>query len=314
MFLGDAGAMMRRRWRFLVGSPSAQLAAGVVAAVLVTGGVVWAGSAERNPETPGSVPAAEAGEAADLPTEPGHPPVPPARGKEAPAAADPGTVIEGLGVPAEPPARVKVPVAAGGEAARAPATDVAPTTRPAQARAKAVVYDAIAGLGCTGKGTSYSHHGWFKNGDAGWWTLAYGSTKEGGCDGRFDDMPMSGKAHEDTAGQAMVFGFRVGAARQTCALSVFVPTSSSARDVIAAPAHLVVITGTTIDAPLYAAPAPDKFINQRDHHSTWLPLGSYSVRNGAIGVRFTNRGYSAGYAVTDPHVAGGAVRARCTAE
>jgi len=308
MVLGDAGAMMRRAWRFLAGSPAAQLVAGGVAAVLVTGAVVVGGGGSTAPPAPAAVISAE------QPAEPIPPAVPPAAVAPTTAAAEPRVVSEGLGVPPEPAAPVKQPVAAGGAAVPPPAGR-APTTPPAQpARVKAVVYDAIAGLGCTGKGTSYSHHGWFKNGDKGWWTLAYGSTREGGCDGRFDDMPMSGQAHADTAGQALVYGFKVGPARQTCALAVFVPTSSSARDVIAAPAHAVVITGTTIDAPLYTSPAPEKFVNQRDHHSTWLPLGSYPVTNGAIGVRFTNRGYSASYPVTDPHVAGGAVRARCTAD
>jgi hypothetical protein len=42
-------------------------------------------------------------------------------------------------------------------------------------------------------------------------------------------------------------------------------------------------------------------------------MGSYPLRNGAIGVKLTGRGLQYGYPVSDPHIAGGAVRARCHA-
>jgi hypothetical protein len=51
-----------------------------------------------------------------------------------------------------------------------------------------VTFTEFAGLGRTAAGTSYAHYGWFKDGNSGWWTLAEGSTHDGGCDG--DEMPQ----------------------------------------------------------------------------------------------------------------------------
>jgi len=301
----------RRARQLFTGSPRAQIVAGAVVAVLVAGVAVGIGALHGGGPAPAL--ASIAGETRDArpgPGSAGRPPVPvagppaaPAQrvGEAPPPTAEPapGDLADGAVAPAE----VTRPVA--------PPTPAAPTVK--KPAPKPVTYDAIAGLGCTGEGTSYRNYGWFKNGSAGWYTLGQGSTREGGCDGRFDDMPMSGDPHRDAPGQAMVYGFRIGSADQLCDLYVFVPTSPSPRDVIAVPAHLAVITGTTIDAPLYSSPAPDKYLDQRDHHSTWLSLGRFPVGNGAIGIKVTNRGYSDGYDVTYPHVAGGAARARCTA-
>jgi hypothetical protein len=176
-----------------------------------------------------------------------------------------------------------------------------------------VTYSAIAGLGCDSASATYARYGWFKSGNAGWWTLAQGSTREGGCSGEFDDMPMSGGANTTDHAQGMVFGFRVGGGRQNCALALYIPSSSSPRDVIANPAYLVVMTGTGNGSAAYSSPPGYRAISQRDNHNSWLSLGTYPVSNGLIGVKLTNRGAEAGYPVTYPHIAGGAVRARCVA-
>lgn len=309
MSLGGAVRMAQRVFQFFVGSPPRQLVAGGVAAVVITGIVIGVGAAGPDDNQPAA--AAPAAEVQPAPADQA-----PTLAAPAPFAADPPHGTAEATAPL-PPADPAVLPAAGGQApppeTTATATPrAAAATSPAAPKAAVVTYDAIAGLGCTGKGTSYSNHGWFKNGDAGWWTLAYGSTREGGCDGRFDDMPMSGKAHEDTAGQAILYGFQVGAGKHQCALSLYVPTSSSSRDVAGVGVHLAVLTGTKVDSPLYSSPAPDHYVSQRDHHSSWIAVGTYPVSNGAIGVKFTNRGYSAGYPMTDPHIAGGAMRARCT--
>jgi hypothetical protein len=301
----------RRVRQLLTGSPRAQVAAGGVVAVLVAGVAVGIGALHGDGSAPAL--ASTAGETRDARTGPQS-----ARRPPAPVTEQPAAPAQRIGEAPPPTAEPAPGELAGGAVApvevtrpAAPTAPVAPTTK--KPATKPVTYDAIAGLGCTGKGTSYRNYGWFKNGSAGWYTLGQGSTHEGGCDGRFDDMPMSGDPHRDTPSQAMVYGFQIGPAEQLCDLYVFVPTSPSQRDVIAVPAHLAVITGTTIDAPLYGSPGPDKYLNQRDHHSTWLSLGRFPVGNGAIGIKVTNRGYADGYDVTYPHVAGGAARARCTA-
>lgn len=189
--------------------------------------------------------------------------------------------------------------------------------------ATSVTYHAIAGLGCTGAGTSYSRHGWFKNGNGGWWTLASGSTTEGGCNGQFDDMPTSGKADAATAGRAMVFGFRMGGGAQTCTLQLYIPSSPTVptaadpgrgkRDVIVNPVHIAVMTGPDLGSATYSSPSGSRTVSQAGNHGSWTSLGSYPVRNGTIGVKITDRGTPWDYPVTNPHIAGGAVRANCTA-
>ncbi|MEO3747904.1 hypothetical protein [Plantactinospora sp. B5E13] len=177
-----------------------------------------------------------------------------------------------------------------------------------------VTYTGVAGRGCTSPGTTYTEHGWYTNGDAGWWTLAHGSYTGNGCNGQFTDMPMSGDANRDTAGQAIVWGFKVGSRAQQCTLSLYVPTSASSRDVAATNAHFAVVHGTTIDNTTYVNPSGDKYVNQGAHHSSWVTLGTWPVHNGMIGVKLTNRGNPYGYPMTYPHLAGGAVKARCVAE
>ncbi|BCY07253.1 hypothetical protein [Actinoplanes sp. L3-i22] len=283
-------------WARFLRSPSIRMAVGAVVTVAIAVAGAFGVAGVQRPVPTAAVTASSApvtgpavvetaGHAAALPPAP-------APGATTPLAAEPTRTAEGLSVSAKPV------VVAGTTAAAAP---------------KAVTYAAIAGIGCTGAGTSYAHYGWFKAGNGGWWTLAQGSTREGGCGGQFDDMPLSGQVHVDTAGQAMVFGFRVGGAAQTCALDFYVPTSPSARDVVVHPVHFAVLTGTGVDSPVYTSPAGDRFLSQRDHHESWLSLGSYPVRNGTIGIKITNRGSPYGYPVSDPHVAGGAVRASCVA-
>ncbi|WP_143234487.1 hypothetical protein [Paractinoplanes atraurantiacus] len=251
--------------------------------------------AQKEPVTIGDLPAITGEPAApDAVASPGAPAATrTAAGRPAPATTTPVA-------PAPPPA--------------APATTTKTATTQPTAAAKAVTYSAVAGLGCTGAGAIYSAYGWFKNGNAGWWTLAQGSTREGGCNGKFDDMPMSGSAGADTTGQALVWGFHIGSAPQVCSLWIYVPTSPSKRDVIASPVRLVVMTSTKIDSTPYPGAAGERTVSQAAaNHSRWVPIGNYRVTNTTIGVKLTNRGHAGAYPVTYPHIAGGAVRARCTA-
>ncbi|MEV4346912.1 hypothetical protein AB0J83_20845, partial [Actinoplanes sp. NPDC049596] len=125
--------------------------------------------------------------------------------------------------------------------------------------------------------------------------------------------PMSG-SDADSAGQSIVWGFQVGSAAQSCTLSLYVPTSSSARDVAARSAHFAVVHGTTAGNTTYVNPSGEKIVNQSAHHSSWVALGTFPVHNGMIGVKLTNRGDPNGYAESYPHLAGGAVSIVCVAE
>ncbi|MFF5075624.1 hypothetical protein ACFY36_01120 [Actinoplanes sp. NPDC000266] len=321
-------------------SPVVLVVVGVVVTALIAGVVAFAGgsSGEHPSARPAVTPSASPPvvEEAPLPAETLAPPpgsVDTDPGQKEPVAIGDLPVITGApaapeatnspGAPAAtrtaagPPAPAATTTAANAPAppAAAPAatTTKAATAQPTVA-AKAVTYSAVAGLGCTGAGAIYSAYGWFKNGNAGWWTLAQGSTREGGCNGKFDDMPMSGSAGADTAGQALVWGFHIGAAPQVCSLWIYVPTSASKRDVIASPVRLVVMTSTKIDSTPYPGAAGERTVSQAAaNHSRWVPIGNYRVTNTTIGVKLTNRGNAGGYPVTYPHIAGGAVRARCTA-
>jgi hypothetical protein len=218
-----------------------------------------------------------------------------------------GTPTEGAGTGGTGSGGVPTPGGAGATTAAEPHTDAAKKT------VKKATYHGIAGLGCAINGASYAEYGRYTNGDAGWWTLGAGSHNHDGCDGRFTDMPMSG-SESDTAGQAIMWAFQVGSASQSCALSLYVPNSSSSRDVAARSAHFAVVHGTQTGNTTYASPSGDRIVNQSAHHSSWVSLGTYPVHNGQIGVKLTNRGSTAGYAMTYPHLAGGAVRISCTQE
>ncbi|MFF5076589.1 hypothetical protein ACFY36_06030 [Actinoplanes sp. NPDC000266] len=225
-------------------------------------------------------------------------------------AAAPATGATTQATTAPRPASTTGPAATA--AAAPPATQAA--AAPATEAKKATTYSGVAGRGCSSAGSVYTEHGWYTSGNAGWWTLANGSYTGNGCNGQFTDMPMSGSASSDDAGQAIVWGFSVGGTAQSCTLSLFVPTSASARDVAATAAHFAVVHGNTIGNTTYVNPSGDHTVSQRDHHSSWVGLGTYPVHNGMIGVKLTNRGNPSGYPVTYPHLAGGAVRAQCVAE
>ncbi|MFG1997215.1 hypothetical protein ACGFJ7_45275 [Actinoplanes sp. NPDC048988] len=188
-----------------------------------------------------------------------------------------------------------------------PSRQAGATTKPSP---KVVTYTNVAGLGCTINGASYVETGFYENGDAGWWTLSHGSHAGDGCDGRFTDMPMSG-SQSDTSGQHIMWGFSVGSVPQYCSLALYVPNSASARDVAAKSAHFAVVQGNSAWAPTYTSPSGERVVNQNANRNRWVGLGTYPVRNGAIGVKLTNRGSTTGYDVTYPHLAGGAVRINC---
>ncbi|MFI7608286.1 hypothetical protein ACIBTV_24495 [Micromonospora sp. NPDC049366] len=188
----------------------------------------------------------------------------------------------------------------------------ATTAEKKQSPSPTVTYTGVAGRGCASAGTTYAEYGWYTKGDAGWWTLANGSYTGDGCNGQFTDMPMSGDANWDQPGQAIVWGFNVGSRRQSCTLSLYVPTSNSPRDVAATRAHFFIVHDTS-DNVSYSNPTGQVFVNQGANHRRWVTLGTWPAENGKIAVKLTSRGNPNGYSMTYPHLAGGAVRARCVA-
>ncbi|MFC3736128.1 hypothetical protein [Paractinoplanes deccanensis] len=332
---GFVGAFVRTVRSGPQRSPVGQVAASALIIVVLAGIVVGAGILLR-PKTPAEKPVAATASApskvnpsssrtpvrapqaqSGAQGAPGPQGAPGAPGADAPVANQ---------VAAAPAAAAAHPAStAGTTAAAKPAPAPATTattgaTAAAAARAatqgavKKVTYSGVAGRGCSSAGSVYTEHGWYTSGNAGWWTLANGSYTGNGCNGQFTDMPMSGSASSDDSDQAIVWGFSVGSAAQSCTLSLYVPTSASARDVAATAAHFAVVHGNTIYNTTYVNPSGDHYVNQRDHHSSWVGLGTYPVHNGMIGVKLTNRGNPSGYPVTYPHLAGGAVRVSCVAE
>jgi translation initiation factor IF-2 len=279
---GFVGAFVRTVRPGRASSPAGRIAVGALVVVAVAGVVVGAGAllGDTGKQTVASSAGSDQGKAAALPS------------PSSPSGSPSGSPSVGANNK-----RGQAGTGTGGKKAAPPA--------------KPVTFQGVSGRGCTSATVSYAEYGWYNNGDAGWWTLGGGSWTGDGCNGQFSDMPMSGNANADTAGQAMMWGFTVGPRAQDCTLSVYVPTSSSARDVAVTAAHFAVVNGTTMSSITYADPSGDRFIDQRDHHSAWLPLGTYPVRNGTIGVRLTNRGDPNGYPETFPHLAGGAVKVEC---
>jgi hypothetical protein len=227
----------------------------------------------------------------------------------APVAGGAGTVAGGAGtVTGGGTAPRAGAAAAGGGSTGQGSSSVGSSTQ--RSTARTVRFQATAGLGCDSEGAGYGEYGWYENGDAGWWRLAYGSYTGEGCSGEFTDMPMSG-SDRDTDGQAMMWGFAPGRAPLTCELSLFVPTSSSSRDVAAARAHFAVVHGNRPSDATYTNPSGDRFVNQGANNNRWVGLGTYPVSDGQIGVKLTNRGTTSGYPMTYPHLAGGAVKIVC---
>ncbi|SDT09735.1 hypothetical protein SAMN04489716_2497 [Actinoplanes derwentensis] len=292
--------------------------------MIVAGAVAGLAAAAPADEPPAPKPAAEAVDAL-------VPPAPaPDGGRADWISPNPAAPAISAGTTGPTPGKPAVPAVTTTTGTASPTTGATTkpgttaTTKPATAVvAKKVTYSAIAGLGCTGAGTSYTRHGWFKDGKGGWWTLASGSTTTGGCNGQFDDMPTSADANAATPGRAMVFGFQTGAGAQSCALDLYVPVSPTVpttadpgqgrRDVIVNPVHIAVLTGTGLNSTAYSSPSGARTVSQASNHGSWVSLGSYPVSNGTIGVKITDRGIPWGYPVTDPHIAGGAVRAKCMA-
>jgi len=301
---GFVGAFVRSMLRGLHSSVVGKLAVGALVVVLTAGSVLGLNVLLRGGAPKTTEAAARSSAGPERSSAPAGPRTPAPGTASAPPANKPAAVRPGV-APAPPPAAR--PVAA--PTTSPPGRTATQASAAARQRPKAVTYTNVAGLGCTINGASYVENGFYENGDAGWWTLGYGSYTGDGCDGRFTDMPMSGN-QSDTGGQNITWGFAVGGGAQSCTLSLYVPYSLSKRDVAAKSAHFAVIQGTT-SGPTYTNPGGDRIVDQSRNHSRWVGLGTYPVRNGAIGVRLTNRGSTTGYDVTYPHLAGGAVRINC---
>ncbi len=145
-------------------------------------------------------------------------------------------------------------------------------------------YAVWAGPGCA-TGTTYREGGRVENGDAAWYTVASGGLRDGGCDGRFTALPMSGSPDRDGTGTA-TWTWPVGDAYTRCALAVFVPKGPRDIDVAGDPTVYRVLADADDPTSAYAAFG----VLQTAHRGTLVQVGTYPVRSSTFTVRLTDRG------------------------
>jgi len=167
-----------------------------------------------------------------------------------------------------------------------------------------VNYRAVGGEDCTHTTSQgYYRIGTYSDGTAGWYRRP-GGWASNGCHGTFMAMPMSGNRSFDDPAAYAVWWFKTGAVHSgTCAVSVYVPNSGTARDVAGHPATYQVVRGA------YDMGVVRSFtVDQVAHRGHWVGVGSYPVSNGQFALRVVNRG-------EDPHgehIAVGQVQLSCS--
>jgi|tagenome__1003787_1003787.scaffolds.fasta_scaffold20815462_2 hypothetical protein len=162
-------------------------------------------------------------------------------------------------------------------------------------------FSLVAGPGCGGGG--YTRVGFYTDGRSGWLAGSDGSSG-GGCDGRFDALPMSGEAgHADPTLFAQ-WTFDPGS-RHKCTVAVYTPDSGSEVYVGGRPAHFSVhqVSGGASLAGFH--------IDQPASRGRWVSGASFTA-GGPFYVRLDNTGQDwTGNRKTYAHLAAGRVRATC---
>jgi hypothetical protein len=182
---------------------------------------------------------------------------------------------------------------AGQQAAPQPAAhSAAPQTTHASTPAPrpVVMFRAVGGEDCTHTSSQgYYRIGTYSDGAAGWYRKG-GGWAGNGCHGTFMAMPMSGNRSFDDPAAYAVWWFNTGAVHSgTCAVSVYVPNSGTARDVAGHPATYQVVRGA------YNMGLVRSFtVDQTAHRGQWVGVGKYPLSNGQFALRVVNRG-------EDPH-------------
>ncbi|MEV6308662.1 adhesin [Streptomyces sp. NPDC051840] len=198
-----------------------------------------------------------------------------------------------------------LPVPAGGGApTRIGAGEPGPSAVPATG-AGGFRFAQWAGPGC-GTGT-YTEHGRFENGDAGWYTVEPGGFDGASCDGRFSAVPMSGSPGRDR-GSSAVWSWHLGDGFGECALTVFVPSSVRDRDVAGDPTVYRVLSDPHNPDSAYTGFA----VRQPEHRGSAVDAGTYPVKGDTFAVQLVDRGRDWGdTALVGAHHAAAQLKASC---
>ncbi|MEV4616143.1 hypothetical protein AB0K43_26640 [Kitasatospora sp. NPDC049258] len=196
--------------------------------------------------------------------------------------------------------------------ATAPATTAAPrTTAPAPPAATLppagpAPFRAVAGFGCAGPGGHFKEVGAFSEGAGGWNTVNSGGYAGDSCDGRFEAVPMSGDRNKDDPSFYAQWTFDVGTTTAACTVAVYVPTSSSVKQVGGAPAYYTVGAGSGGDLGSFT-------VDQIGNRGSWVDAGSFAARNGTLTVKLHNRGldFTGSGQKTYAHLAAAQIRVDC---
>jgi hypothetical protein len=214
------------------------------------------------------------------------------------------------------PGAGSLPSATPSVPARSPATPKPAPTRtavgqrtgtggkPGPARSRGAAhpkFSVVAGPGCGGGG--YSRAGFYTDGRSGWLTGSDGYSG-GGCDGRFDALPMSGDANSDDPSLFARWTFDPGS-HHDCAVTVYTPDNGSRVYVGGSPAHY------SIHRVSHGTALAGFHIDQPASLGRWVSGRSFTA-DGPFYVRLDNTGQDwTGDKKTYAHVAAGRVRATC---
>jgi hypothetical protein len=178
--------------------------------------------------------------------------------------------------------------------------------------APAATMTVIAGPGCTSGAASFTKVGYQAakaRKPGGWTTSATGGYRGGGCAGAFVSLPLSGRANAYDTSRYALWTFALNGStlrkKATCQLFTFVPGVTALSAVGAQAAGYLYYTGPYSAA---AKPAGEYSVNQVKHRGSWVANSSFTVVGGAVAVKLTDAGATAG-----ARAAAAQVRISCTA-
>ncbi|MFD8081258.1 hypothetical protein ACFV4F_06115 [Kitasatospora sp. NPDC059722] len=243
--------------------------------------------------------------------DPAPSPSPSATTVESPSAT-PSATDTHLPSPTAVPARssaAATPSAAAATPAPAAPTSAAPPAPPASPVPPApqpAGFRAVAGPGCSGPGARYQEVGAFHQGTDGWVTVNSGGYTGDSCNGQYDAVPMSGDRAKDDNSTYALWTFDVGASAAGCAVSVYVPDSTSVQQVGGAPAYYTVAGASGADLGSFT-------VDQVSRHGSWVDAGTFRPQGGPLVIRLHNRGqdWTGSGQPTHAHLAGAALRVTC---
>jgi translation initiation factor IF-2 len=297
-----------------VGGPRAGTAARILGAVLIAalvgGGVVGVGymtrPAKRHPAA--AAPAAIAtGAASPAAVTRAATPAPAAPAPAAPAAAAPLS---------QPPTAPGAPAGPLGTIPAWPTPAAAPRSTPRPPAAQAAVqhtgssFAAVAGYGCPNQqDATFTEHGRWTQGLAGFIPVPEGAPRTGGCRGSFDAMPMSGSATADDPANYALWMFRTGPIiHGVCHINVYIPDDPSIEHVGGNPAvYQVFGSAGTSGTPLGSFE-----VDQPSNRGRWASRHNWRITGGELTVKLLSRGIDwTDSGPTHAHIAISAVSLTC---